>query len=91
MTRLIWASVVATMGVIAQAQAADLTTYPLRSDVERPQRVQHQTTYVHEDCELLRIDYRSPYPPHSQLVNICTRDPADLRPVSDLPSLNGRS
>lgn len=92
MTKLIWVAVVtAATGLVSQAHAADLATYPLQSDTERSYRVHQQTTYVREDCELLRIDYRSPYPVHSQLVNICSRDPVDLRPVSELPPINGRS
>lgn len=40
-----------------------------------------RTAYVTrvEECTLLRIDYRSPYPSHTDLVNVC-HPPLDMTP-----------
>jgi hypothetical protein len=92
MIRSVLTSVVVILGVVSQSYAADLAQYPSRPGTDERRSIYQHTSYAYpEDCELLRIDYRSPYPAHSQLVNICTRAPVDLRPETDLPSINGRS
>jgi len=82
----------ATFTVFASsAGAADLVRYPERPSTYNAHRITQEARYfAADDCELLKIDYRSPYPRDTKYVNICTSVPFDWRPVSNLPSLNGR-
>ena len=75
----------------APSHAADLIQgYRERPHVVRKARPAHRTVVVAraEECSLLRIDYRFPYEPHAELVNVCY-PPVDLRPAGFQPGSSG--
>ncbi|WP_162895188.1 hypothetical protein [Rhizobium terrae] len=53
----------------------------------REKRVAPRTAYVRteRECSLLRIDYRPPYAPRTEVVNVCYT-PVDLRPIGSRSS-----
>ncbi|TNM65367.1 hypothetical protein [Aliirhizobium smilacinae] len=92
MTKTVFIALATVSVFYAQANAADVVRYPERPTAERSHFSSQQARLVSgDDCELLKIDYQSPYPRNTQFVRICTREPLDLRPVSSLPTLSGRS